>query len=383
MKGLVFFWALAATGVGFAQAETARERKARILAPTTDFTKAEPFEALQGGSGTNTERFDSNAFSLPSGTLGFAERSDFFIGNGVFDRPWVVAPASTLASDGLGPLYNARSCQGCHIKDGRGHPPEPGDVNLVSMIFSLSGPDGGPDPRLGHQFQDQAIAGYLSEGRVAVDYTDHPFTYPDGTKVVLRKPRYTTDAALAPETSLNPRVAPPMIGLGLIEAIADEDLIRNADPLDQDGDGVSGRVAYAGTEVGRFGWKAMAPDLRQQSANAFLNDMGLSTSLQPDPWGDCTAQQTECQSAPHGNPDGGTEIADDLLDLVAFYSAHLAVPARRDMDQPEVLHGKAQFYAAGCIACHVPKFATCVIPMPQSGGVRHSDPARSAVGFVS
>ena len=358
MRHLAFLGGLIVAGVALAQAETPAARKARILAPTVDFTSPEPFETLQGGSGTNTERFDANAFSLPSGALSFAERSDFFIGNGVFDRPWVPAPASTLASDGLGPLYNARSCQGCHIKDGRGHPPEPGDINLVSMIFALSGPEGGPDPHLGHQFQDQAIAGYASEGRVNVEYDPHPFTYPDGTEVALRKPRYSTDAALAPGVSLNPRIAPPMIGLGLVEAIADADLEQNADPYDVDGDGISGRIGYVGAAVGRFGWKAMAPSLRQQSANAFFNDMGLSTGLRPDPWGDCTDQQTACRTAPHGNPDGGAEIADDLLDLVAFYSAHLAVQARRDVGERDVLRGKALFYDAGCIACHVPKFAT-------------------------
>lgn len=347
-----------------ALAETPEERKARILAPTTDFSKAEPFEALQGGSGTNTKRFDSNAFSLPSGALSFEERSDFFIGNGVFDRPWVPAPSSTLASDGLGPMFNARSCQGCHIKDGRGHPPEPGDANMVSMLFALSDVTGGPDPFFGNQFQDQAIVGYLAEGKVDVSYEPETFTYPDGTEVVLRRPVYTTDASLAEGVSLNPRIAPQMIGLGLVEAIADEDLARNADPDDEDGDGISGRLGMAGAEIGRFGWKAMAPTLVVQAANAFSNDMGLSTRVHLAAWGDCTEAQNTCRNAIHGNPDGGPEIADNLLELVAFYSAHLAVPARRDVDDPEVLRGKALFYEAQCISCHVPKFATAADAAP-------------------
>ena len=171
-------------------------------------------------------------------------------------------------------------------------------------------------------------------------------------------PSYATDAKLAEGVSLNPRVAPQMIGLGLIEAISDADIKAHADPDDADGDGVSGRVGSAGDEVGRFGWKAMAPSLIVQSANAFSNDMGLSTRVNEAPWGDCTDAQTLCRQAPHGNPDGGPEIADDLLDLVAFYSAHLAVPARRAVDDPEVLRGKAMFYQARCTACHVPKFAT-------------------------
>ena len=140
MRHLAFLGGLIVAGVALAQAETPAERKARILAPTVEFTSPDPFEMLQGGSGTNTERFDANAFSLPSGALSFAERSDFFIGNGVFDRPWVAAPASTLASDGLGPIYNARSCQRCHIKDGRGHPPEELDDNAISLFLRVSIP---------------------------------------------------------------------------------------------------------------------------------------------------------------------------------------------------------------------------------------------------
>ncbi|MEL6913194.1 MAG: di-heme oxidoredictase family protein [Pseudomonadota bacterium] len=338
--------------------ETRAEKKARLLAPTTDFSRAERFEALPGGSATNRTRLDANAFSQPSATLSFEARADFFIGNGVFDRPWVAAPSSTLASDGLGPLFNARSCQGCHIKDGRGHPPAPGDVNMVSMVFALSGPDGGPDPQFGHQLQDQALPGMAREGRVEISYAPETFTYPDGTEVELRRPEYATDAALAPGVSLNPRIAPPMIGLGLIEAIAAEDIAAGADPSDADGDGVSGRVALVDGRPGRFGWKAQAPDLLTQSTVAFLRDMGLSTAEETAAWGDCTEAQTACRAAFHGDEDGAPEIAGSLVDLVVFYSAHLAVPARRAPEDAEVLRGKAAFYDAGCVACHTPKFAT-------------------------
>jgi len=341
-----------------ASAETPAERKTRLLSPTSDFSQPEPFELFQGGSGTNRTRFDRNAFSLPSGALSFEERANFFIGNGVFDRPWVAAPASTLASDGLGPLFNARSCQGCHIKDGRGHPPEPGDTNMVSMLFGLSGPDGNPDPIFGHQFQDQAIAGMASEGAVRVTYESVDFVYPDGTEVILRRPVYDTHAPLATRVSLNPRIAPPMIGLGLIEAISPADLAALADPDDDNKDGISGRLPMVGGSVGRFGWKATTPSIRAQSAVAFSNDMGLSTQARPAPWGDCTAQQLDCRAAIHGELDGQPEIASDLLDLVTFYSANLAVPARRDIGDPQVLAGKALFYETGCTACHIPKFAT-------------------------
>lgn len=343
--------------------ETRAQKKARILAPTTHFHKPERFEDLQGGSGTNTSRFDSNAFSLPSAALSFEQRSEFFIGNGVFDRPWVAAPSSTIASDGLGPLYNARSCQGCHIKDGRGHPPQPGDTNMVSMLFSLSDRSGAPDPVLGHQFHDQAIPGFDAEGRAQVHYKSVPFEYPDGTTIMQRKPVYKTDAQLAEGVALNPRIAPPMIGLGLVEAISDEDILARADPEDANGDGISGRANRIGKRVGRFGWKSTTATIIDQSAVAFHNDMGLSTSLMRTSYGDCTPHQKKCREALHGDDKDASgelqsEITDALLQLVTFYSANLAVPARRDVANKQVLAGKKLFYEANCTACHVPKFAT-------------------------
>lgn len=352
----------AATGL----AETREEKKARILAPTTDFSRPEPFEAYQGGSGTNLSRLDRDAFSQPSGVLTFEQQGDFHVGNGIFDRMWVAAPSSTIASDGLGPYFNARSCQGCHLKDGRGHPPGPGDTSMVSMLFGLSDAKGGPDPVFGGQFQDLSIAGLPSEGRVNVAYEPVAFTFPDGDVVTLRKPIYSTDATLAPGTSLNPRIAPPMIGLGLVEAIDARDIAAHADPADLDDDGISGRISWiAGSELGRFGWKATAPSLEEQSAAAFSNDMGLSTWRRLAPYGDCTTHQTACISAFHGNGDGAPEVTDELLSLVTFYAANLAVPARRDVDDPEVLEGKALFFDAGCPTCHVPKFATSAKAAPE------------------
>lgn len=349
-----------------AMSETKEDRKARILAPTTDFSQAEHFELYQGGSGTNLERFDQSAFSLPSAALTFEQRADFFLGNGIFDRPWVPAPSSTIASDGVGPLFNARSCQGCHIKDGRGHPPKENDTNMVSMLFALSDADGNPDQVYGAQFQDLAIVGMLSEGRVRVTYDAVPFEYPDGTVVELRNPIYTTDTPLGDGVSLNPRIAPPMIGLGLAEAIAAEDILANADPEDRDRDGISGRAHITSTgEIGRFGWKTGAPTVLIQTANAFSNDMGLSTRIHPDPWGDCTEAQTECRAAFHGNTPTEHEVVDNLLDLTRFYSANLAVPARRDVDDPDVLAGKELFYTAGCTSCHTPKFATSADADPE------------------
>lgn len=104
------------------------------------FTHAEPGEALSGGQAT-VQRSDRNAYSLPSANLSPELRLDFAVGNSFFRNPWVIAPSTTTARDGLGPLFNTNACQNCHVRDGRGHPPEPGDSNAVGMLVRLSIPD--------------------------------------------------------------------------------------------------------------------------------------------------------------------------------------------------------------------------------------------------
>ncbi len=355
---------VAITCLAFASTSAA-ETLVNSTLPTTDFSKPEEFEQLQGGLGTNRELFDHLAFSQPSSVLSDAERSDFFVGNGVFDRPWVAAPSDAKGADGLGPFFNATSCEACHIRDGRGRPPEPGANDMVSIIFVLSDQEGQPDPLFGDQLQDHAIGGFESEGQVSVTYQDVPFVYPDGSEVVLRKPSFSTNAQLSTGVSLNPRMAQPMIGLGPVEAISEVDLLANADPNDADGDGVSGRAQMVDDRIGRFGWKATVATLRDQSAIAFRNDMGLSTSRLKGAFGDCTAAQLVCRNAVHG---GEPEVSDQLLDLVTFYSANLAVPSRRDIDDPDVLAGKALFYEAQCTSCHVPKFQTRAGTQPNGQG---------------
>jgi CxxC motif-containing protein (DUF1111 family) len=166
---------------------------------------------------------------------------------------------------------------------------------------------------------------------------------------------------------LSPRVAPQMIGLGLLEAIPAADILARVDENDADGDGISGRaqivpsVEFGVPMLGRFGLKAGAPTVKEQSAGAFAGDMGLSTALHPDPSGDCTAAQAECQTAPAGQEGGvrdGLEVDRESLDLVTFYSRNLGVPERRDVDDPTVLRGKDVFYTTGCQSCHTPKHVT-------------------------
>ncbi|MGI9413198.1 MAG: di-heme oxidoredictase family protein [Hyphomicrobiales bacterium] len=361
---------------------------AGVTAPTQDFTTAEPLEALPGGAATSKKHtVDRNAFSQPSGNLDFKHEFDFRIGNGIFRKTWVTAPASTEASDGLGPLFNARACQNCHLKDGRGHPPSANwpEDNAISMLVRLSIPpqtdaqrmalekyliSAVDEPVYGGQLQDFAIQGQNSEGQIHIAYEELPVRFSDGTTVSLRKPAYTiTDpgfGAMHPDVMLSPRVANPMIGLGLLEAVRADDILALADPDDRDGDGISGRpnrvwsLEHKKVMLGRFGWKAGQPTIAQQTAAAFAGDMGISSPLMPGGAGDCTKAQTACLAAPDGNTLrlGSVEASPGMFDLVVFYSRNLAVPRRRGEKDPQVLAGKKLFYGSGCISCHRPKFVT-------------------------
>ncbi|PNG42742.1 thiol oxidoreductase [Pseudomonas asplenii] len=342
------------------------------------FTKAEPGEARSGGAAT-VRKTDQNAFSLPSANLPPSRRVDFSVGNSFFRSPWVIAPSTTTARDGLGPLFNTNACQNCHIKDGRGHPPPPDAPNAVSMLVRLSIPNTPefakvieqvgvvPEPVYGGQFQDMAVPGVVPEGKVRVDYTPVPIRFKDGTEIELRKPVLQITqlgyGPMHPDTRFSARVAPPMIGLGLLEAIPEEAILANAAAQAKDKNGINGRPnqvwddALQKTVMGRFGWKAGQPNLNQQNVHAFSGDMGLTTSLRP--FDDCTDAQTACKQAPNGNgPDGEPEVSDNILRLVLFYSRNLAVPARRGINDAEVLAGKNLFFQAGCDSCHTPKYTT-------------------------
>ncbi|WP_417616120.1 di-heme oxidoredictase family protein [Oceanisphaera sp.] len=344
---------------------------AALLCVTLAFN-AHANPAKPGGS-TTTDKTGGNAFSMPATNLSFDKRLDFSVGNSFFRNPWVTAPATTDARDGLGPLFNTNACQGCHIKDGRGHPPRARGDNAVSMLVRLSIPaDDSPEqqallkvqgvinePTYGGQLQDMAIPGALPEGKVNISYHTHNVTLSDGTRVELRQPRLTvTDLGygeLHPDTLFSARIAPPMIGLGLLEAIDEADLLVRDNP---DGDGISGRANRVWdnktqqTVLGRFGWKAGQPNLRQQNASAFAGDMGITSSLALAD--DCTAAQA-CERFANG---GELEVSEDILDAVTFYSQHLAVPARRHLDNPDVIAGEQLFLALGCSSCHTPSYTT-------------------------
>lgn len=335
----------------------------------TDSGRVSPGEELPGGATTNQLLFGANAFLPPADNITRDHERMFLAGNAFFNQAWTVAPSSNESRDGLGPLFNARACSGCHFKDGRGRPPLEEEETFSSMLLRIgvdgSGPNGAPlpDPIYGDQLQPFGVNGVPGEGTPRVSYRVITGEYADGESYELVAPSYVIDApahgALSPDLRVSPRVAPAMIGLGLLEAIPGERLLSLADPDDADEDGVSGRVNRVwdveanALAIGRFGWKSEQPSVRQQSAGAFLGDMGITSSLFPVQ--ECSPSQLECQGAANG---GEPEIDDYLLERVERYSQLLAVPARFDHDAEEVLRGKALFSEAGCSDCHTASHRT-------------------------
>lgn len=328
---------------------------------------AEEGEEFSGGE---TTIFDTShdAFGFKASNLNRSDDANFGTGNSLFRQNWVTAPASTTARDGLGPFFNSRSCSGCHFKDGKGRPPAFDGELSHGLLLRLSIPGTTitganiPEPTYGGQLQDGSILGVTIEAGFSVTYTTIPVIYPDGTNVSLRKPKYTiTDLAygeMAPNVRISPRIAPIMIGLGLLEAVPESTLLNFADEFDTNNDGISGKLNYVwnvetqSTVVGRFGWKSNMPTVKQQIAGAFAGDMGITSSLFPDE--NCPTG-VNCDDIANG---GTPEIPDENLNKVAFYSSVLAVPARRNVDDQNILEGKDLFNKANCTACHIPKMKT-------------------------
>lgn len=334
--------------------------------------RAEANEQFAGGDLTVFDR-SSNAFGLPAPNLDSEGEIKFVVGNSFFKQNWVTAPASTTGRDGLGPMLNALSCSGCHTFDGRGKPPAYSGEPLLGLLLRLSIPGqnihGGaiPEPTYGNQFQGRSIQGVAPEGEVIITYQEIAGLFADGEAYSLRKPTYQFQnlnyGTMGADVLFSPRIAQQLVGLGLLEAVKEADILALADEHDRNQDGISGKPNYVWdveknqTVVGRFGWKANEPSIKQQTAGAFNGDIGITSRLFPSDH--CTSAQMDCKNAINGNdaPEN-FELADYTLERVTFYMATLGVPTRRDWDKAEVLKGKQLFFQVGCQSCHIQKFTT-------------------------
>lgn len=351
--------------------------------PMAKLIEFDPQEIKQGGD-TGISITSSESYSKPSSNIPASRKGSFFIGNAFFKQPWVVAPASTDSRDGLGALFNVAACQSCHVKDGRGHAPNHADDDADSLLIRLAMPATTPEqkrqlqnsliekvahPVYGGQLQDRGIQGVPAEARIQVEWQDKKVTFADGHIETLRKPTFhLTNAgygAFDDDLMVSPRIALPMIGLGLLEQIPVDAIKKQADPNDSNGDGIRGVynwVTDAETGklmLGRFGWKAGQAKLLTQNQTAFNEDMGLTSSIRPNE--SCTPSQTACLKATtgadyqgEGKPD--VEVSDEVAKFVEFYTRNLAVPHRRQADSPQMLAGKKRFYDMGCQSCHTPRY---------------------------
>ena len=335
--------------------------------------------AVTAGSLTTAET-GAAAYSIPAAMLDREQLAVFAAGREQFNEAWVVAPDPTGVW-GLGPTFNEDRCAHCHEHNGRARAPGDREQAARGMLVRLSIPgqtaDGAPlpHPAYGDQLQNRGVLDRVPpEGQALFSYDSREVTVTDGERVRLRVPRVEFVALqfgeLGKDTLFSPRIAPAMVGLGLLEAVPEETILRIA--AEQPKQGVSGRPNYVRdienetTVLGRFGWKANQPSLRQQTAAAFHGDIGATTYLFPEE--NCPSVQTQCLELPSAAKCGGQggctgntyrpEVIPSRLSNITFYLQGLAVPARRNVADQDVKRGETLFAQANCGACHVPELKT-------------------------
>ncbi len=297
------------------------------------------------------------ALTTPSQKFEGGDKASFAMGASLFQHAWVFSPSvDEGAFPGLGPLYNRLSCIACHVKNGRGAAPRDGEP-VRSMVVRLSvqgrNAHGGaaPHPVYGGQLNPEGAPGVPGEGDALLFYRADSVTLDDGEKIDLRAPRLEfRGLAYGPieaTTEISVRNAPPVIGLGLLaqvpESVLRDIAAKNGGRLNHVWDIAAQRVA-----IGRFGWKANQPSVTQQVANAFVEDLGVTSRLFPD--ANCTSAQKACRErAAQEKPQ---ELTDEQLEAIDFYLTHLAPPPRRAADSASVRAGAEIFGLIGCAACH-------------------------------
>lgn len=318
---------------------------------------------LAAGDGTVFNR-TSSAYEQPATGLSETEMKKHRQGDLAFDAVFVTAPA--LVNPGLGPLFNNASCAGCHIRDGRGlaekgqllvrvsgagagSSASPLDASQYHHEGSVKEANAPPVPGLGNQIQDDGIFGRVPEARIEIQWRESEGKYEDGSAYQLRSPApqiaLPNGDPLPSEILTSLRIPPPVFGLGFLEAVPEQTIRNLADPDDKNRDGISGRpnevwnVSTQSMTLGRFGLKANNPDLLQQTAGAYVNDMGITNPLFPE-------------------ADGSADIDRAILENNTFYVQTLGVPVRTLLDNPQVKRGEKLFTQANCTACHIPELRT-------------------------
>ena len=313
---------------------------------------------LSGGSNTVFDN-TSKAFGNPFPHLNVYDLAVHTTGDRQFEAIFVTAPAAV--NSGLGPLYNNVSCVSCHHNDGIGVPTIGGAESSLLLRISLPGSDehGGPLAVSGNgtQLQVKATFGKEPECLASISYMYQTFSFADGETYELRTPSYTLSGLYAPISGgylLSPRLAPPVFGLGLLEAVPENEIVSNA----AGSGGITGKANYVWDPVtqkmalGRFGWKANTASILAQVAGAYNQDMGVTNSVFPLENSAGQAQFDSLKDDP--------ELPDYLLNAVKFYVQTLAVPARRNLSDPTTQRGEGLFGQAKCSSCHLSTLTTGV-----------------------
>ena len=248
----------------------------------------------------------------------------------------------------LGPKYIERSCIACHVNNGRASLPATGTLVDQSVIRIGIDDCGTEHPIFGSVLQPNITSGPPEAQAIVSDYTLTTGQYADGQPYELRQPNYSF-AGFTP-TFHSVRIAAPLVGLGLLEAIDESTIMAQADPDDADGDGISGRIQVVqdpetgDSRLGRFGFKASQAKLIHQIAAALNTDIGVSTSIYPTLDGEAAA--------------GPVELDDNALAEMTRYIGTLGVGAQRDYADPQVQWGEQVFTTIGCAQCHTSTLTT-------------------------
>lgn len=335
-----------------------------------------------GGSMT-VKRLQTLSYIHPGSAITPMQKLNFWSGFSFFRDPWVIAPSSTKSRDGLGPLFNTRTCISCHDGGSRG-PLSPEGESLPSSLVMKFGKLSTKvadkslslaDPSYGDQLQPRSIlykhptlqGTMQGEASLKLTYQTITGKYADGSEYQLRKPSYELThlayGEVAAHIGLTPRFAPNIFGAGLLDAIDSKDLLAQEDINDRNNDGISAKynrvpnVKTGAIEIGRFGLKANHPTLAQQIGAAFRNDIGITNTFFPTEA--CTTIQKHCiKTAELTTAKGSVEINDKLFSLVLTFNQLLGVPPARDLHGELQSKGRAHFYLLGCQQCHQPSYQT-------------------------
>ncbi|WDU47743.1 thiol oxidoreductase [Taylorella equigenitalis] len=341
-----------------------KQKLTKFLFGLVVFFKALPSSMAAGTEGLNDEQIDS-----------------FTEGRSFFHIPWVAAPSSTTARDGLGPLFSSNTCASCHISS---KPKDPLITDkFVNSLYAVKLSQFKehlkrraeqitiPDPVYGHQLSSKSISSVPLEGRVSLAKRIYKTLESGSSSISLYNWEIVTHhlgyGPISEDTGVSIRITPTLIGIGYVESLDGEYIEQIAKEQKANNPSMAGRVNRVfnpltkNMEVGKFGWKASQASVVTQTGDAALNDMGLTNAVSNQE--SCTKFQVECLNAPRGRrlkyemhlPD--YDLPTHRLESIAFYVKKIPLPPKKDLKE-EPIRGREIFDGLQCSFCHKPELKT-------------------------